>query len=132
MVLPTDLRNEIDRWAKDRAPDERSLVLCAPGEALWLLFPDDFAALRAELDAGKARMTRAWLDAGHALGMVHQVVPDGNGRLPIPAIFREEADIGQDVAILVVQGRVELWNPERWKARRRVAQKRLMGPEPGE
>lgn len=129
MVLPTEIRHEIASWGKDRAEADRGLVIAAPSHGLWLMFPEDFAALRDEAIAAHPRMSPAWLDAGHAFAVADRVAVDAAGRLQIPIAFRDEAEIDQDVAIVVVQGRVELWNPTRWRDRRALAKRRLLGED---
>lgn len=42
--------------------------------------------------------------------------PDGQGRILIPSFLREYADLKDEVVIIGANNRLELWNPERWKA----------------
>ena len=49
---------------------------------------------------------------------VSEVEPDDQGRVVIPERLRQEVGIERDVAVLGVNNRLELWNPDRLAAHR--------------
>lgn len=65
----------------------------------------------AQLPTSKARQIQRFLFAGAAL-----VEPDKQGRVLLPQKLREHANLGDDVTIIGVSTRVEIWDTERWNA----------------
>lgn len=44
-----------------------------------------------------------------------QLVPDGQGRIMIPAHLRQMAGLTKEVVIVGLANKAEVWNPENWK-----------------
>ena len=44
----------------------------------------------------------------------HKVEPDRSGRIMIPAVHREVAELGKEVLVCGAATRVEVWNPKNW------------------
>ena len=44
-----------------------------------------------------------------------QLVPDGQGRIMIPAHLREMAGLTKEVVIVGLANKAEVWNPENWE-----------------
>ncbi|MBR6735266.1 MAG: division/cell wall cluster transcriptional repressor MraZ [Oscillospiraceae bacterium] len=65
----------------------------------------------AQLPTSKARQIQRFLFAGAAL-----VEPDKQGRVLLPQKLREHANLGDDVTVIGVSTRVEIWDTERWNA----------------
>ena len=65
----------------------------------------------AQLLTSKARQIQRFLFAGAAL-----VEPDKQGRVLLPQKLREHANLGDDVTVIGVSTRVEIWDTERWNA----------------
>jgi MraZ protein len=49
-------------------------------------------------------------------GAAFDVELDRQGRLVVPAVLREFADLDEDVVVVGSRDHLELWSPERWKA----------------
>lgn len=45
----------------------------------------------------------------------NQLVPDGQGRIMIPAHLRQMAGLTKEVVIVGLANKAEVWNPENWK-----------------
>jgi MraZ protein len=83
--------------------------------ALWTqeAFDEEAAARLAssELDAQARNDVRTWAS------QVSEVAVDNQGRMPIPPGLRAHARIEQDVLIVGMINRIELWSPRVWAAR---------------
>lgn len=62
-----------------------------------------------QLPTSKARKIQRFLFAGAC-----EVTPDKQGRISIPQNLREYADLKEEIAIVGVSVRAEIWNLQRW------------------
>ena len=62
-----------------------------------------------QLPTSKARKIQRFLFAGAC-----EVTPDKQGRISIPQNLREYADLKEEIAIVGVSVRAEIWNLRRW------------------
>jgi MraZ protein len=93
----------------------RSVVLLKSLEGcLWMYRTQDWegklCALRQQLDDQQSRLLMHY--------MVAQSIPsfvDTKGRLAIPPLFMEYAEIREEVVIIGLYDRLELWSPIRWE-----------------
>ena len=74
----------------------------------WQVFADKLRGLPM-IDKEARQFTRFFL-AGAA-----GVEVDKQGRILLPAVLREFADITKDVVLVGVGSRVEIWSRERWE-----------------
>lgn len=51
--------------------------------------------------------------------------PDKQGRVLVPENLREHAGLERDVIVAGAGERIEIWNPERWDAKRAAAEENL-------
>jgi len=51
---------------------------------------------------------------------------DAQGRIPLPQLLRTWADLGDDVLVLGVMDRVEIWSPEKYMAKAAEANLQLL------
>jgi MraZ protein len=60
-----------------------------------------------------------------------EVVPDRQGRVPIPAHLRDFAGLGADREVVVagVLSRIEIWDAERWQAREQEGEQVITAAE---
>jgi MraZ protein len=71
---------------------------------------DRVAALAASPEQKKLMFARVWLaSATH-------VVPDGQGRIPVPQGLRDATDITSRVVFVGLQTHFEIWAVEKWAA----------------
>lgn len=54
-----------------------------------------------------------------------EVVPDKQGRIPIPSPLREYAGLGGEVVLAGVFSRIEIWDTDRWRERERIGAEEL-------
>ncbi len=66
---------------------------------------------QSESDAVSRNIVREWASA------VFEVEVDRQGRMPIPANLRTFAGLDQEVLIVGMINRIELWSPDRWAAK---------------
>lgn len=84
---------------------------------LWTVdgFFDMADRLQAEVDAGTGRVT------GEAVRQfaaeAHEVMPDQQGRIVVPARLRDYAGLGSEVVVTGRIQRVEIWSAAAWAAR---------------
>jgi MraZ protein len=74
----------------------------------WQVFAEKLHSLPM-IDKEARQFTRFFL-AGAA-----EVEVDKQGRILIPAVLREFADITKDAVLVGVGGRIEIWSKERWE-----------------
>lgn len=65
-----------------------------------------------ERTGAKARQAARMIFSGAT-----EVQPDAQGRVPIPLLLREYAQLGRDVSIVGVYTRVEIWDAQQWRTR---------------
>ena len=65
------------------------------------------------------------LDWAHALlATAQDVRVDGNGRLLIPPMLRELAQLDRDIVVSSLLNRIEIWDKESWETRFKTALER--------
>ena len=100
-----------------RATESESFVLLrADSEALTLLPASTWAEVQARLleyrkSSGAAKSVVRRLAASSV-----EVKPDKQGRILIPSWLQEEAGLDGAVLLVGALDRIEIWNPERFKA----------------
>ena len=109
MVLPARIRGQLG---------ETGLLGKLDGcLGLWTIdgFFDMADRLQAEVDAGTGRVS------GEAIRQfaaeAHEVTPDQQGRIVVPARLRSYAGLGSEVVVTGRIQRVEIWSAEAWAAR---------------
>jgi transcriptional regulator MraZ len=122
-VFTGEFRHTIDAKGRVAVP-ARFRADLAPGAHVsrWMdscvaIFPDQAWQRLAErvgeqryADAG-ARAFSRFLFSG-----AFEVVPDGQGRVVLPATLRDFAGLKSDVVVVGALDHIELWEPGRWAA----------------
>ena len=107
LTLPAKLRHQLERIVVTRGLDGCLFVFS--GER-WAHFAENLDKALPITQRG-ARSLNRFFYAGAA-----DLAPDGQGRILIPSFLRDYADLKDEVVIIGANNRLELWNPERWKA----------------
>jgi MraZ protein len=91
------------------------IILKSLDHSLWLYrtseWEEKLTASRQHLDDEQSRLFMHYVVAESAPSEV-----DKNGRLSIPKRHREYADIDNEVVLIGLYERIELWSPLRWEA----------------
>lgn len=109
MVLPAKIRAQLG---------ESGLLGKLDGcLGLWTIdgFFDMADRLQAEIDAGSGRVTQEAIRA--FASEAHEVTPDQQGRIVVPARLRSYAHLGAEVVVTGRIQRVEIWAADRFNAR---------------
>lgn len=113
MVLPARIRGQLG---------ETGLLGKLDGcIGLWTIdgFFDMADRLQAELDAGTGKVTQAAIRA--FASEAHEVSPDQQGRIVIPARLRAYAGLGSEVVVAGRIQRVEIWSAGAFAANTEVS-----------
>lgn len=108
MVLPAKIRAQLG---------ESGLLGKLDGcLGLWTIdgFFDMADRLQAEIDAGTGRVTQEAIRSFAA--EAHEVTPDQQGRIVVPARLRAYAQLGSEVVVTGRIQRVEIWAADKWAA----------------
>jgi MraZ protein len=108
VILPARLRATFEN-AGYLAPHEDGCI------ALWT--DAEFGAEADRQHAREADGQGARHEVREWFSHVTRVQMDAQGRMPIPPDLRSHADLEQDVVIVGVHDRVELWSRPRWDDR---------------
>jgi MraZ protein len=108
MVLPAKIRAQLG---------ETGLLGKLDGcLGLWTVdgFFETADRLRAEIDSGSGRVTAGALRQFTA--DAHEVTPDQQGRIVVPARLRTYAHLGSEVVVTGRIERAEIWDAQAWAA----------------
>lgn len=103
--------------AKFRSDLEAGLVITKGQERCLYVFPRDEFVRITEL-LGSAPVTqRSARDFSRVLfASGSDEVPDGQGRITVPAKLREYAGLTKDCAVIGANSRVEVWDAQAWQS----------------
>jgi len=108
LILPARLRASFELTGY-LAPHEDGCI------ALWT--DDEFTAEADRQHAREGEGPGARHEVREWFSHVNRVQLDAQGRMPIPPDLRAHADLDQDVLVVGVHDRVELWSRRRWEER---------------
>jgi MraZ protein len=112
ITLPARLR------ASFEGSDSRRFVVHYFRGAVWLWTSEDFARyVESQVDGEKQLDPRSVARAHACLGTADGVELDSGGRIRLVEELRELAGLEKDVRIVYLPRHIELWSPERWRAR---------------
>jgi MraZ protein len=113
LVLPSVFRGAFP--VEDEQLGRSVILLKSLDHSLWLYRTQEWEE--------KLRATRQHLDDEQSRLFMHYVVAesapsevDKSGRLSIPKRLREYAEIDNEVVLIGLYARIELWSPLRWEA----------------
>ena len=118
--IPAEFRMEIQRLGGDRAP------ILTRGKDHLLLYPaETFDAMEAELSSKSSFDPDVQDLQRFLIGGCAQCPVDGQGRLTIPARFRDFADLAGKITLSGVLNKIEIWNHDRFEASQMLTLGRL-------
>ena len=110
-----DTKGRVNFPAKLREDLGESFILSKGlgDECLFVYSEEEWNKLTEKLNSlplSKARALQRFLFAGAT-----QVQPDKQGRILLPPVLREYANLTKDVVLVGVLSRVEIWDKDRWQ-----------------
>jgi MraZ protein len=90
---------------------------------LWLYPLDTFKELAPKINAMSLTMTQAREFRRQVFGGASDSIPDKQGRVNLPTILLEYANIDKQAVIIGVFDHCEIWNPEHWRERQENSHK---------
>jgi MraZ protein len=99
----------------DEAVGRQVVVVKSLDQSVWLypaqVWEAKLAATREHLDDGQSRLLMHFIVAESVLAEL-----DSHGRFIIPHVLRTYAQITDEVVLIGLYDRIELWSPVRWEA----------------
>jgi len=119
LALPAPLRHALQLAAEPR------LVITLMEGALWGWTPTDFEEKVEAPILARDQFATGVRDFVHSVvAPAQDVEVDGQGRIRLPPLLREQAGIGRDVVIHSLLDRVEIWDKTAWEERFRQSLER--------
>jgi MraZ protein len=119
LSIPSGFRVEIQRRS------ENAPVLTNRGDHLELFPADVWERKEEELLQLSEFDTDAQDFQRYVVGDASDSPLDAQGRILVPALLRNEADLGAKVLIFGVLNKIEIWNPQRFEEKKRITVMRL-------
>ncbi|HEY3267502.1 MAG TPA: division/cell wall cluster transcriptional repressor MraZ [Armatimonadota bacterium] len=104
-VLPVRFRSELG---------ESFVITRGMGGCLWVFHMRDFQRLENRLGSVSVTSKAGLALQRFFLGSAVQVTPDGQGRVLLPPLLREAAGITDEMVMVGVTNRVEIWSRAAW------------------
>ncbi len=116
VILPAKYRDQLSAGA---------VVTKGRGGCLSVFTPEEFETVAATVRETQKRGPQELAAARAFFGGAVDVVPDKQGRVAIPQNLREYAGLTQQVAVVGVYSRIEIWDRDRWLELDRVGAEAL-------
>jgi len=120
LILPARFRPALEGGAYLAAGQSKCLAVYTPAE--WEGVVTRAKELARE---GGDRM----VVARTIFALASQVVPDKQGRVPVPPPLREYAGLDREVVVNGALTHIEIWDAERWRAHRAQGEALLAGDD---
>ena len=110
LIIPAKFRQALHANAVEKLFLTRGLDGCLFlfGESEWRLYEARFKQIPFTKSEGR-RFNRLFFSGAT------EVSPDGLGRILVPKTLKEFAQIKEDVVIVGVSNRIEVWSKEKWR-----------------
>ena len=106
LALPARFRSEL----------EGGLVICKGQDHCLSIFPnDEFSRITDALNAAPMTDSRVRGYSRVLFASASREMPDGQGRITIPAQLRDYAGLQKDCVVIGANSRIEVWNAEAWQ-----------------
>ncbi len=109
--IPTGFRMEIQRLGGDRAP-----ILTRGKDHLRLYPAETFDDIEQSLSTKSSLNPHVEKLQRFMIGDCIPCAIDAQGRITIPALFRDFADLAGKITLSGVLEKIEIWNPDRFEA----------------
>jgi len=116
LILPAKFRDQLSAGA---------FITKGRGGCLWVYTPEEFVEVAMQVREQSKRGPRELNSARVFFGGAVDVVPDKQGRVPIPPTLRDYAGLDRDVIVAGLYSRIEIWDKERWLELGRVGEQAL-------
>jgi len=120
LILPAKFRDQV----ADGAYVVKGLDGC-----LFVYTPEEFESVAQAAREATRRSERERQAARSFFAGAAEVVPDKQGRIPIPQTLREYAGLERDVTLAGVFSRIEIWDNHRWREREQLGAEALVSGE---
>ncbi len=108
LTIPSKFRDQLDRGVVIT----RGLDGC-----LFLFTREDWDRLTATMSEQLSFTQKSARDLVRLFfSGATDTIPDRQGRILIPSFLREYAQLGDEVVIIGANTRLEIWNPDKWRA----------------
>jgi MraZ protein len=116
-VHSVDSKGRVAVPARFRSKIERGAVLTRGVDSCLYVYPMEVWEQKArELDAAITNPRQRRLVERRFFGMAFEVELDGQGRIVVPARFRQYAGLNGEATIVGARDRFEIWSTEQWTA----------------
>ena len=105
VILPAKYRDQLSGGA---------VVTKGRGGCLSVFTPEEFQTVASTVRESQKRGPRELNAARAFFGGAVDVVPDRQGRVALPQNLRDYAALTQQVAVVGVFDRIEIWDRDRW------------------
>ena len=110
--IPSKMRQVIE----EEYDLEKLYLFLIPGNTIGLFPEEEFKKLAAEwFDNPEGATLREKMALQRLGGSAEDCKVDGSGRIVIPPLMRQEAQIDHEVLIVGSLGHIEIWDPKRYE-----------------
>jgi len=120
LILPAKFRDQVADGA---------YVVKGRDGCLFVYTPEEFESVAEAAREGAKSSERKLQAARSFFAGAAEVVPDKQGRIPIPQTLREYAGLQRDVTLAGVFSRIEIWDNQRWREREQIGEQALVSGE---
>ena len=113
-----DAKGRLILPARSRAAFEQGAFITKSIDGCLAIWPEaDFLPMIEELKVKARRGAQERQVLRSIAAGTHEVVPDKQGRVPIPQALRAFAGLSDQVALIGNVDHLEVWDPSRWDAK---------------
>lgn len=111
VALPAAFRRGVSK-----EEEQRFVLIPAQAPSLALYPESEWAGVTERLEELRQRQPESRMYVLKLLSSAVEVVPDGQGRIVIPAKLKEAAGLAGQVMLVGAIDKIEIWNPQRFES----------------